>query len=49
MAMLFVRCQQGISHSPLESVDEEDVADAIEALESFLGLLASDLERGGKR
>ncbi len=47
IAMLFVRCQQGISHSPLESVDEEDVAVAIDVLERFMGLLASDLQRGG--
>ncbi len=35
-AMLFVRCAGGISHNPAESVEEADVAVAIEALERFL-------------
>ena len=34
--MLFVRCQGGISHNPAESVEEADVAVAIDALERFL-------------
>lgn len=40
VAMLFVRCGRGISHNPAESVRQEDVAVAIEALERFLTLLA---------
>lgn len=40
--MLFVRCKGGVSHSPLESVAEEDVQTAIEALSSFLQLLAQE-------
>jgi allantoate deiminase len=35
-AMLFVRCAGGISHNPAESVEEADVAAAIDALERFL-------------
>jgi allantoate deiminase len=35
-AMLFVRCRGGISHHPAESVEEADVAAAIDALERFL-------------
>jgi allantoate deiminase len=35
-AMLFVRCRGGISHHPAESVEEADVAVAIDALERFL-------------
>ena len=35
-AMLFVRCAGGISHNPAESVEEADVAVAIDALERFL-------------
>ena len=35
-AMLFVRCRGGISHNPAESVEEADVAAAIDALERFL-------------
>jgi allantoate deiminase len=35
-AMLFVRCRGGISHHPDESVEEADVATAIDALERFL-------------
>jgi allantoate deiminase len=34
--MLFVRCKGGISHHPAESVEEADVAVAIDALERFL-------------
>jgi allantoate deiminase len=34
--MLFVRCDRGISHSPLESVTLADVALAIETLDRFL-------------
>ncbi|HEV8192360.1 MAG TPA: allantoate amidohydrolase [Ktedonobacterales bacterium] len=44
VAMLFVRCKGGVSHSPAESVAPEDVAVAIEVLERFLQRLAS---RGG--
>ena len=40
VAMLFVRCEGGISHNPAESVKEGDVAVAIEATSGFLGLLA---------
>jgi allantoate deiminase len=32
MAMLFVRCRDGISHNPAESVTAEDVAAAIAVL-----------------
>lgn len=44
VAMLFVRCEGGISHNPAESVEEGDVAVAMEAMNGFLGLLAE--ERG---
>jgi allantoate deiminase len=47
IAMLFVRCTGGISHHPNEAVSAEDVAVAIDVLERFLGLLAS--ETGGTR
>jgi allantoate deiminase len=46
IAMLFVRCKGGVSHSPLESVDEGDVAIAIEVLERFLGLMPQDVRSG---
>jgi allantoate deiminase len=42
VAMLFVRCKDGISHHPDESVDEQDVAVAIEVVIAFLRLLAED-------
>jgi allantoate deiminase len=35
-AMLFVRCAGGISHDPRESVEEADVAVAIDVVERFL-------------
>lgn len=34
VAMLFVRCEDGISHNPGESVDKADVALAIDAMEA---------------
>ena len=46
VAMLFVRCKEGISHNPAESVRREDVGVAIEVLSRFLTLLAQD-ERSG--
>ena len=36
IAMLFVRCAQGISHNPLESVTLQDVAVALEVYYSFV-------------
>ena len=41
IAMLFVRCAGGISHNPAESVQERDVAVAIDVLTHFITLLAS--------
>jgi len=40
VGMLFVRCKGGVSHNPAESVEVDDVAAAIAALERFLELLA---------
>lgn len=40
VAMLFVRCAGGISHSPAESVATEDVATALDVLDHFLDGLA---------
>jgi allantoate deiminase len=36
VAMLFVRCEEGISHNPAESVTAEDVGTAIEVMGRFL-------------
>jgi allantoate deiminase len=36
VAMLFVRCEGGISHHPAESVAPEDVAAAIDVLTGYL-------------
>jgi allantoate deiminase len=41
IAMLFVRCKGGVSHSPAESVAVEDVAVAIDVTARFLELLAA--------
>ena len=49
IAMLFIRCARGISHSPAEAVAVEDVATAIEVTERFLTLLAKDVTKGGAR
>jgi allantoate deiminase len=40
VAMLFVRCERGISHNPAEAVDEADVAVALDVLERFVRDLA---------
>ena len=40
IAMLFVRCERGISHNPAEAVAEADVAVALDVLERFVGDLA---------
>ena len=40
VAMLFVRCKEGISHNPAESVTKEDLGAAIEVMSRFLALLA---------
>ncbi len=40
VAMLFVRCKEGISHHPAESVAREDVEAALGVMRRFLGLLA---------
>ncbi|MGZ3666958.1 MAG: allantoate amidohydrolase [Ktedonobacterales bacterium] len=40
IAMLFVRCERGISHNPAESVEVADVAVAIAVMERFLAVLA---------
>jgi allantoate deiminase len=47
IAMLFVRCERGISHSPAEAVALEDVATAVEVTERFLALLAKDVAKRG--
>jgi allantoate deiminase len=40
VAMLFVRCAGGISHNPAESVNQEDVAVAVDVLTRFVERLA---------
>lgn len=42
VGMMFVRCRGGISHNPAESVDAEDVAAAISALDAVLLRLADE-------
>jgi allantoate deiminase len=41
IAMLFVRCAGGISHHPDESVQEADVAVALDVLHAFVRGLAA--------
>lgn len=40
IAMLFVRCYQGISHNPLENVDLTDLKAALVVADRFLAILA---------
>lgn len=49
IAMLFIRCARGISHSPAEAVAIEEVVVAIEVTGRFLFLLAKDVTKGGAR
>lgn len=39
VTMLFVRCKDGISHNPLESITTEDVAVALQVLDDFIDRL----------
>jgi allantoate deiminase len=48
VAMLFVRCKDGISHHPDESVREEDVATALEVVVRFLKLQRDPRKRFGR-
>jgi allantoate deiminase len=36
IAMIFVRCEKGISHSPLEAVEAPDVTVAVQVLQRFI-------------
>ncbi len=49
IAMLFVRCKEGISHNPAESVKKEDVAVAIEVMNRLLRLMAESELTGERR
>ena len=40
VAMLFVRCEEGISHNPAELVTADDAGAAIEVMGRFLELVA---------
>jgi allantoate deiminase len=46
IAMLFVRCKEGISHNPAESVKREDVGVAIEVMRNFLSLVSRRMDAG---
>jgi allantoate deiminase len=48
VAMLFVRCKEGISHNPAESVKRGDIRAAIEVMGHFLTLLAEGERSGGR-
>jgi allantoate deiminase len=43
VAMLFVRCQGGISHHPDESVRQDDVAVTLDVLDGFLASFNAEL------
>jgi acetylornithine deacetylase/succinyl-diaminopimelate desuccinylase-like protein len=42
VAMLFLRCRDGISHDPAEAARPEDVAAALEVLATTIALLAEE-------
>jgi allantoate deiminase len=45
VAMLFIRCRDGVSHHPDESVESADIEVALEVMERFLRILAEKYER----
>ncbi|MEO9211102.1 MAG: M20/M25/M40 family metallo-hydrolase, partial [Ginsengibacter sp.] len=45
VAMMFMRCFKGISHHPLENVENKDIAAAIEAGDHFLLNLIDSIKR----
>jgi len=45
-AMLFVRCERGISHNPAESVEREDVGAAIGVMRDFISLVSHRMDAG---
>jgi allantoate deiminase len=49
VAMLFVRCKDGVSHHPDESVREDDVAVALDVVVRFLRLLADPVLLSARR
>jgi acetylornithine deacetylase/succinyl-diaminopimelate desuccinylase-like protein len=46
VAMLFVRCYKGISHNPLENVEQKDIAAAIEVSAAFIHSVIQKYTRG---
>jgi allantoate deiminase len=46
VAMLFVRCKEGISHNPAESVRRDDVDVGIEVMRNFLSFVSRRVEAG---
>ncbi len=49
VAMLFVRCRDGVSHHPDESVREDDVAAALDVVVRFLGLRSDPIPRSRRK
>ncbi len=41
VSMMFIRCYKGISHNPLENVEEKDIAAAIEVADNFIHEMVS--------
>lgn len=41
VSMLFVRCREGISHNPAESIEEDDVAVVLDVLDRFIQAVAT--------
>lgn len=46
VAMLFVRCYKGISHNPLENVEPDDIAAAVQVSAGFVHSLIQKYNRG---
>jgi len=41
VAMLFVRCEGGISHNPAEAITQADTASALAALVAFINIFGA--------
>ncbi len=47
IGMMFIRCRDGVSHSPLEHVEEDDMDTAVKALVRWIEILAQKERKSG--
>ncbi|MEO8110865.1 MAG: allantoate amidohydrolase [Ginsengibacter sp.] len=49
VSMLFVKCFEGISHSPLEKVETKDIATALDISDNFIGHLIQSVTKSAEK